>query len=113
MSLNVAKLNHKARVEYIKKNILFENLDDIAKHCQVDPRTIDRDIQKWKQRGGFDSFLEKEFFELYGLEKRENPSRALDRVITLMLRRMPTEKQEAEVPHNVKVMIIDHSTAKT
>jgi hypothetical protein len=108
MSQNVAKLNQKTRLEIIENELLFKTLEEIAEECKVTRRTIDRDIRKWKDRGGFDRFLEQEFFQLYGIEKRVNPSRALDRIITLMIRRM-TENPVAEVPHNVKVMIIDNS----
>lgn len=93
MSFNVAKLNQKNRMDYIEQNILFKTLDEIAQDCNVNPRTIDRDIQKWKDKGGFDRFLQKEFFELYGIEKRQNPSAALNRIMYLMgkqLQRPPT-----------------------
>lgn len=81
-------LNPKKRREIIRDNILFHTYEDIASKCGVSKRTIIRDINKWKSEGGFDQFLIKEFFELYSLEKRENPSRALDRVIMLMTKRM-------------------------
>ena len=94
MSQMSLKLNQKARQTYIEHNILYETLDDIALHCGVNPRTIDRDIEKWKSKGGFDRFLEREFFSLYGKEKLQNPSRALDRILMLMMKRMP-DKVEA------------------
>jgi hypothetical protein len=95
-SLNVAKLSQKTRLEYIEKNIIFQTLDEIAQNCGVNPRTIDRDIKKWKAKGGFTRFLEKEFFELYGIEKRQNPSGALNRIMYLMgkqLQQPPTYNQ--------------------
>jgi len=84
MSPNVHKIRQTERLEYIEKNILFKTQEEIAKDLQVTKKTIYRDIAKWKSKGGFEQFLETEFFELYGIEKRENPSRALDRIIYLM-----------------------------
>jgi hypothetical protein len=106
MSLNVAKLNQKARTAYIEHNIIYKTLDEIADACGVNPRTIDRDILKWKQKGGFDKFLDREFFTLYGKEKLTNPSRALDRIITLMIRRIP-ESETKEKPSKFVIEIVD------
>ena len=113
MSLNVAKLNYKARIEYIEHNILYKTLDEIATTCNVNPRTIDRDISKWKKRGGFDKFLDKEFFQLYGQEKLQNPSRALDRVITLMIRRMPDMKTDVVEPNKIVIEVVDPESTNT
>ena len=113
MSLNVAKLNYKARIEYIEHNILYKTLDEIATVCNVNPRTIDRDIAKWKQRGGFDKFLDREFFQLYGAEKLQNPSRALDRVVALMVRRMPDMKINVVEPNKIVIEVVDPESTNT
>jgi hypothetical protein len=107
MSQNVAKLNSKARTEYIEQNILFKTTTDIAKDCLVSRRTIERDITKWKAKGGFDRFLDREFFSLYSQEKLTNPSRALDRVITLMMRRVPEIENKLEQPTKLVIEIVD------
>ena len=107
MSQNVAKLNQKARTEYIEQNILFKTTTDIAKDCQVTRRTIERDISKWKQHGGFDKFLDREFFELYSIEKLKNPTRALDRIITLMIRRIPELEGKLEKPNKYVIEVVD------
>jgi len=106
-SLNVAKLNYKARIQNIEANILYKTLDEIAVECGVNPRTIDRDIVKWKSRGGFDKFLDREFFSLYGKEKLTNPSRALDRIVTLMIRRAPELETKPEAPSKLVIEIVD------
>ena len=107
MTLNVAKLNYKARIQYIEENILYKTLDEIAADCNVNPRTIDRDILKWKLKGGFDKFLDREFFMLYGKEKLTNPSRALDRIITLMIRRVPELDMKQTQPTKLVIEIVD------
>jgi len=108
MSLNVTKptgkLRQKARIEYIEKHILFETQEEMSEFCGVNRRTIARDIDKWKQKGGYNRFLIKEFFELYGKEKIENPSRALDRILYLM-----TKDKNADTSPitSIKVKIIE------
>jgi biotin operon repressor len=86
MSQNVSKLRQKARLQTIAKNIIFMSQEELATECGVDRRTIERDIEKWRKKGGFKRFLVKEFFELYGKEKLINPSLALNRIMTLLLR---------------------------
>jgi hypothetical protein len=98
MTENVSKLNQKARLAYIEAHLLFETQAEMAVACKVDRRTIERDIVKWKQGGGFDRFLEREFFQLYGKEKLQNPSRALDRIVTLMIKRISETEQVTSQP---------------
>ena len=112
MSLDVAALSYKARIKKLEHSLLFKKLDEIAKDCNVNPRTIDRDIVKWKAAGGFDRFLDREFFELYGTEKLKNPSKALDRVITLMVRRMPDIEASIEKPNKLVIEVVDPELTK-
>jgi len=84
-------LNAKKRRKVIRDNILFETYAELAKRCGVSKRTIVRDVNGWKQEGGFDEFLVQEFFFQYGKERLTNPSKALDRIITLMTRRKEAE----------------------
>jgi len=86
MSQDVPKLRQSARLKHIAQNILFKTQEEIAKDCGVDRKTIQRDIEKWKQKGGFSRFLIKEFFELYGKERHINPSKALDRIMWMLAR---------------------------
>ena len=101
MSENVSKLRQKLRLQTIEQNILFMTQDEIAKECGVDRRTIERDIEKWRKRGGFKRFLVKEFFELYGQEKRVNPSLALNRIMSLLLRE--ESKQEVDTGKTISI----------
>ena len=84
MSLNVPKLRLSERLEYIEKNILYQTQQEIADELHVTRKTIQRDIIKWKNSPRFTNFLNKEFFHLYALEKQQNPSKALDRIMFLM-----------------------------
>lgn len=86
MSQNVPKLRQTARLKTIEQNILYMSQEALAEECGVDRKTIQRDIEKWRRKGGFKRFLIKEFFELYGKERLQNPSLALNRIMTLLLR---------------------------
>lgn len=91
MSQSVSKLRAKARMQIVEKNIIYMTQEELAQQCGVDRRTIERDIEKWRSKGGFKRFLIKEFFELYGKEKLVNPSLALNRIMTLLLREESTQ----------------------
>ena len=80
-------LSQHQRREIIKDNITNLSYKEISKLCGVTKRTIRRDIEDWKQQGGYDEFLTEEFFKLYGIIKLENPRHAFDRVCDLLRRR--------------------------
>ena len=94
MSQNVPKLRQTTRLQTIEKNIIFMSQEELAQTCGVDRKTIQRDIEKWRRKGGFKKFLIKEFFELYGQEKRVNPSLALNRIMTLLLREEAKQEED-------------------
>jgi phage regulator Rha-like protein len=108
MSQNVPKLRQTARLQTIEKNIIFLSQEELAKTCGVDRKTIQRDIEKWRKKGGFKRFLIKEFFELYGKEKIENPSLALNRIMTLLLReenKPATDTQTVSIKTSIEQII--------
>ena len=107
MSQNVSKLRYQERIAYIEKNLIFQSQEEMATELNVTRKTIQRDILKWKANGGFDRFLHSEFFELYGIEKRKDTSRALDRIITLMIRRIPESENKMEQPSKLVIEIVD------
>lgn len=104
MSLNVTKMRQKARLLYIQDHVLFKTYDEMSKDCGVDKRTIIRDVKRWQETGGFDAFLTKEFFQLYGIERHTNPSKALDKIIFLMSRRMDQKQEQTGLIQSVKVV---------
>jgi DNA-binding Lrp family transcriptional regulator len=107
MNQDVPKLRYQERIAYIEKNIIFQTQDDIATELKVSRKTVVRDLAKWKANGGFDRFLQREFFELYGIEKRKDTSRALDRIVTLMIRRIPDLENKVEQPNKLVIEIVD------
>jgi transcriptional antiterminator len=113
MSQNVAKLRQKERLAYIEANLIFKTQEEIAEDLQVSRKTIERDLDKWKRRGGMRRFLIKEFFELYGKEKLENTSKALDRIVTLLTKEMVREDEAEKQAPKVVVKIVDPDTPNT
>jgi hypothetical protein len=107
MTQDVPKLRFKERITYIEKNLIFKTQEEMATELNVARKTIQRDLTKWKASGGFDRFLQREFFELYGIEKRKDTSRALDRIITLMIRRNPEIETKLEQPNKLVIEIVD------
>ena len=105
MSQNVSKLRQTARLQTIEKNILFMTQEELAEACNVDRKTIQRDIDKWRSKGGFKKFLIKEFFELYSKEKLVNPSLALNRVMALLLREEAKQAPDQIVNININSQV--------
>lgn len=80
-------LTQTARLEKIKENITQLTYEELATLCGVTKRTIRRDIEQWKQQGGYDEFLTEEFFKLYGIIKVKDPKYAFKRLCDLLSRR--------------------------
>ena len=77
-------LSQKQRREKIRETIATHTYNEIATLCGVTRRTILRDINKWKDAGGYDEFLMEEFFKLYGLIKVKDVKHAFDRLCDLI-----------------------------
>ena len=80
-------LTQPQRLQLIKDNVTTLTYNEIAKQCGVTKRTIRRDIEDWKQHGGYDEFLTEQFFKLYGIMALEDPRHAFDRICDLLRRR--------------------------
>jgi len=80
-------LTAKARREKLRDSLAMNTYDEIAQLCGVTKRTIRRDVEQWKQEGGYDEWLTEQFFKLYGLVKTQDIKHAFDRICDLMRRR--------------------------
>lgn len=106
MSLNVPKPDkQELRLKYIEEHFLFETHEEMAKNLNVSRKTVERDLKNWVDTGGMFTFLYREFFELYGLEKRKNPSKALDRILVLLLKTIPDKLESKEEIHEYRHVI--------
>jgi len=84
------------RREVIRENILDKEYPEIAKLCHCAERTIKRDVQKWRDEGGFEQFLMDEFFRSYPDIKEKFPEKAFDRLCYLLGKTM-TRKIEKDM----------------
>lgn len=108
-------LSPQKRKELIRENILTHNYAKLASLCHCTKRTIKRDVQKWKQEGGFEQFLIDEFFHSYPNIKKEFPEKAFDRLCYLLGKTM-TRKVEAhtiEEIREIKLMWIKNESNST
>ena len=84
-----------------------ENYDQIAEAVGVkNRRTIERDIQAWRETGGFEDFFAKEFLKLHGKIRKSDPVEAY-RQITKLIARTLTRKIEAQLKQQIQTTIIE------
>lgn len=81
---NATILPPKRRRQVIRENILDKEYPELAKLCHCAERTIIRDINKWRNEGGFEEFLMDEFFRSYPNIKEKFPEKAFDRLCYLL-----------------------------
>jgi len=101
----VTILPPKHRKEVIRENILTSNYEQLAKLCHCTRRTIKRDVQKWREEGGFEQFLIDEFFQSYPNIKEEFPDKAFDRLCYLLGKTL-TRRIESKTEITEKIGII-------
>lgn len=87
-----------------------ENYDQIAEAVGVrNRRTIERDIQAWRDTGGFEDFFAKEFLKLHGKIRKSDPVEAY-RQITKLVARTVTRKSEAQLKQQVQATMMEPTT---
>ena len=80
-----------------------ENYDQIVKAVGVkNRRTIERDIKAWRETGGFEDFLTKEFFKLHGKIKESDPVETY-RQITKLLAKTLIKKIEGQLKQQIQL----------
>jgi len=85
------------RLEIIKRELpKGTSQDRIAEFCGVTTRTIRRDIRRWRETGGFEEWLQEEFFRLHNSVRDEEEVIAY-KTIARLLERTLTQKVKAEV----------------
>ena len=80
----------------------------IAEICGVRQETISRDMRKWKQTGGFEEWLNEEFFKLHSSVKQAEPTNAYQ-TISRLLEKTLTKKVEEHITggQELKISIVD------
>jgi len=99
----------KARRQVIRDNILTLTYEQLAEKCYCTKRTIVRDVNQWRDEGGFEECLFDEFVRLYPTIKNTFPERAFDRLCYLigktMTRKMEVKK-EVKTEHRTDIHIL-------
>ena len=99
------RLSQSKRMEIIKQELpKGTTQEEIARLCGVTRRTVARDIQKWKADGGFEKWLQVEFFKLHNEIKEGEPSQAY-RVVARLLERTLTRKVEANLKGSTNLVV--------
>jgi len=114
MSLSTQTLQ---RLPKIKQDLLSgQTITQIAEHCGVQDKTIDRDLAKFRNSGEFEEWLKEEWMRIHYIIIHENPTEAY-RNLTKLVSNMLTRRIEAltitkEVTENRDITIIaDYTTA--
>jgi biotin operon repressor len=113
MTQYVPKLRQNERIAYIEANLIFKTQEEMAHELGISRKTINRDLERWRNRGGLKRFLIKEFFELYGKEKITDTSKALDRIVTLLTKEIVKEDDQTKQLSKIVVEILDPDSPKT
>ena len=80
----------------------------IAELCGVRQETISRDIRQWKLDGGFEEWLQDEFFKLHSEVKQGDPTKTYQ-VVSRLLEKTLTRKVESHITgrQELKITILD------
>lgn len=96
MSPSGVKLNPAERLEVIRRTFTRgQTQKEIAEICGCTVRTIKRDLDKWRTSGGFEKWLEAEFYRLHNIIQEEDPKLAYREVAKLKAKTM-TDKTEVK-----------------
>lgn len=91
------------RLEVIQKELPKGTThEEIARLCGVTRRTIERDIAEWRAEGGFERWLQDEFFRLHD-KVRSDDEKTAYKVIARLLERTLKQKVEAQVEAGVTI----------
>lgn len=93
----------------IKENIFKTNYQGLANLCGVTKRTIIRDVNQWRQDGGFEESLIDEFVSTYPNIKQQFPDKAFDRLCYLIGRQMTRKidiRKEVKTEHKTEVSVL-------
>ena len=108
--MSIKCLPKTARRQIIRDNILHCTYDQLATLCHCTTQTIYRTVSIWRKEGGFEDLLFDEFAEVYPIVKKENPDKALDKVVYLMgkgITRRTELKAEQTINAHLEVKRID------
>jgi len=106
------RLKQSLRIQQIiiglKKGLTYAQ---IAEKCGCNEKTINRDLDNWKDNGGFDKWLLSEFMRLHEQEiNKEEGSQAYRTVSDLLKKRLKAQQEVTlESGNSFVVRIVDNS----
>lgn len=77
---------------------------EMARICGVSARTVVRDLQAWRESGGFEEWLEQEFLELHQQVKVQDPKAAYREIAALKGKTLK-QRLEAEVTGAAPIIV--------
>jgi len=83
------------RLEIIKVNI-GSSYKELAKLCKCSYSTLFNDMAKWRKQGGFEDWLQEEFFDLHTIVRNESPEIAY-KIVAGLLGKLTAKKIEAGI----------------
>jgi Trp operon repressor len=114
MSENVhpERLKKAVRLEKIKGLLpQGRSYSEIASLCGVDEKTIRRDIKEWRDNGGFEDWLQNEFFALHNQVRDTNMELAY-KIISGLLEKNMKQRVEATVEGGIVIQAWDLGNGK-
>ena len=105
------------RLPIIKKDLLLgKNIDQIAEHCGVKNKTIDRDLAKFRNSGEFEEWLKEEWMRIHHIIIHEDPTEAyrnLTKLVSTMLTRRIEKRLEVTEQVDIRdiTIIADYTAA--
>ena len=87
------------RLEIIKVNIGM-SYGELAKLCKCSYSTVFNDMTKWRKQGGFEDWLQEEFFDLHTIVRNLEPAVAY-KVVAGLLGKLTAKKIEAGISLDV------------
>ena len=111
MSKNVTLKKAERRLKIQELLPLGTTYEAIAEACGVTRRTINRDIEEWREEGGFEEWLLAEFFRLHS-EQRDGDWKTRYVTIARLLEKTLKQKVQAEVEGSIVIKAWDLGNVK-
>ena len=105
--MSLPRLGKAARMKKIKELYpLHASVEEMAAACGVNEKTIDRDLKQWKQGGGFEEWLQQEFFSLHKAMKGDDKAALAYSTVAQLLGKSMTQKVQQQIEGGTDVKIV-------
>jgi len=101
---NVPRQPSAERKKIIKKHIVSKDIDEIAKMCGVNEKTIDRDISKMRGSGEWTEWLELFLLKLYASDDVSDDAKL--RSVTMLYGKTMVQKTEVSGSTSTELKVV-------